>query len=82
MGAAETATERLSDANPAIKSNNRPSHIDDWMYAKLAVVKSNVNENRLRILIFGGFPAKKPIFAAGNGAAEARIGRLRLSSWR
>ena len=36
------------------------SHIDDWMYAKLAGLRSNVNENHVKNPHSGGFLCEKP----------------------
>jgi len=57
----KTASKRSSHATRARKSNHQPSHIDDWMYAKLAGLRLNVNENRVRNALSGGFLSKKPI---------------------
>jgi hypothetical protein len=55
------ATIRSLRANRARKSNNQPSHIDDWMYVKLALLKINVNENRVKNAHSGGFPSVVPV---------------------
>jgi hypothetical protein len=62
----------------------QPSHIDDWMYAKLAGVKSNVNENRVKIAYSGGFSCEMlppdSQMALGRGGRQA--GRaLAESGW-
>jgi hypothetical protein len=55
------ATKRSFLAQRARKSNHQPSHIDDWMYVKLALVKSKVNENRVKIAHSGGFLCEEPL---------------------
>ena len=73
---AEGATERSLRANRARKSNNRPSHIDDWMYAKLAGVKPIVNEIRVKNTHSGGFLHEIPFSGAENACRRTRSRRL------
>lgn len=53
--------KRSMHAHRARKSNHQPSHIDDWMYVKLAMLKINVNENRVKNANFRGFLSKLPL---------------------
>jgi len=57
----KTASERSLHATRARKLNHQPSHIDDWMYVKLAVLKINVNENRVKNAYSGGFLCEKAV---------------------
>src|ERR1700678_1028664 len=89
------ATTRFLPAIRARKSNN-PSHIDDWMYVKLAMLKINVNENRIRNVHSGGFlrempdpgssaPAGGPdrlCFVAEKGGRCSTAGWIQSARWR
>jgi hypothetical protein len=71
-GSAGTATESSLFANRARKSNHGPSHIDDWMYAKLAWLRSNVNENCVWNAHSGGILCAVPVSRAGECRAESQ----------
>jgi len=71
--------KRSMHAHRARKSNHQPSHIDDWMYVKLAMLKINVNENRVKNANFRGFLSKLPLpgseMAGRSPRKGDRIGR-------
>jgi hypothetical protein len=85
----KTASERSLHATRARKLNHQPSHIDDWMYVKLAVLKINVNENRVKNAYSGGFLCENRSPGSERARRRARIGRrprvtaeAGVSAWR